>query len=211
MPKSRTILSTKISGSASQIGSNLKKSAWSAMIEALALIILGLLFVIWPDKMIQLAAYFIGVFFIVKGIYNMVVYYSEKGQNDFFNNGLLSATASILVGIIALVLGENIAGIFRIVVGIIIIYEALVRINAAMKLHSVGVASWRYTLGLALLMMALGVFITFYSGAVVTLIGWLMIATGVIAVIGDAMFVQHVNTVVDQFTKVREGKVVKDK
>ena len=211
MPKSKLMFSSKISGSASQITSNLKKTAWSAIIESLALIILGLLFVIWPDSMIKIAAYFIGVFFIVKGIYSMVLYYAEKGQNDFFNNGLLSAAAYILLGIISLVLGENIAGIFRVIIGIIIIYESLVRINIAMKLSSVGIESWKYTLALTLLMMALGLFITFYSGAVVTLIGWLMVLTGVIAIAGDIMFIQRVNTVVDKFTKVREGKIVKDK
>lgn len=189
----------------------LKQTAWSAITEALVLIVLGLLFVIWPDTMIKLIAYIIGVFFVVKGIYGIIMYYAEQGQNDFFDNRLLSSLVFMLVGIVSLVLGENIAGIFRVVIGIIIIYESLVRINTAMKLSSAGVKNWQYNLAIALLIMAVGIFITFYSGAVVTLIGWLMIAVGIVAIAGDITFIKHVNSVADKFSKIREGEVVKDK
>lgn len=189
----------------------LKQTAWSAIAEAIVLIILGLLFVIWPDTMIKLIAYVIGVFFIVKGIYGIIMYYVEQGQNDFFDNRLLSSLVFMLIGIISLALGENIAGIFRVVIGIIIIYESLVRINTAMKLSSAGVKNWRYNLAIALLIMVLGIFVTFYSGAVVTLIGWLMIAAGIIAVVGDITFIKHVDNVADKFSNIREGEVVKNK
>ena len=212
MAKSKFIKrSIRVSGNTEYFASHVKKAAWSAIVESLALIIMGLLFAFWPDTMIRVIAYIIGVFFILKGIYSAAIYYSEKGQNDFFNNDLLFATIFILMGIVSLVLGENIAGIFRVIIGIIIIYESLVRVNAAMKLSSVGVPSWKYTLILALMMMALGIFVTFYTGAVITLIGGLMIATGVIGIVGDIMFAKHVNTVVDKFAKIREGEVVKDK
>ena len=98
----------------------------------------------------------------------------------------------------ALLIGENIAHVFRVIVGIIVIYESLVRINTASKLYSVGVNSWRYILLLSLIMLVLGIFITFNTGAIVTLIGWLMIATGIIGLVSDVMFVQHVNIVIDK-------------
>ena len=183
-----------------QIGGNLKKSAWSAAVESLALLIIGLLFVIWPDTMVKVLSYVIGIFFIVKGTYNIILYYMEKGQQDFFNNNLLSGVVAILIGVVALAIGENIANIFRIIIGVIVIYESLVRINAASKLSSVGVDSWRYVLILALIMLVLGIFITFNTGAVVTLVGWLMILTGIIGLVGDFVFIQHVNTVIDKLS-----------
>lgn len=183
-----------------QVSGNIKSAAWSAVIESFALIILGILFVIWPDTMIKILAYIVGAFFIIKGGYQVISYYVEKGQSDFLNNGLLAGIVSILIGIAALVIGEDIAKIFRIIIGIIIIYESLVRINTAAKLSSVGVTSWKYILVLALIMLVLGIFITFNTGAIVTLIGWLMVATGLIGLIGDVMFVKHVNTVIDKLT-----------
>lgn len=184
-----------------KIGGNIKKTAWSAMTESFLLMIMGLLFVIWPDTMVKILAYLIGAFFIIKGGYGIVTYYMDKSQKDYFNNGLLSAIVCVLIGITALIVGQDIANVFRVIIGIVVIYESLVRINTATKLYSVGVETWKAILALALIMLVLGIFITFNTGAVVTLIGWLMIATGVIGIVGDVMFVKHVNIVVERLTR----------
>lgn len=183
---------------------NLKRTAYSSVIESVALIILGILFVIWPDTIIKVLAYIIGAFFIVKGCYNIICYYMAGGQKNSYDSTLFLGIIFTLIGIASLLIGENIANVFRVIVGIIIIYESLVRINAAVRLHSANIGNWKYVLAIALIMMVLGIFITFSSGAVVTLIGWMMVATGIIGIIGDIMFIQHVNTVVDYFAKVHD-------
>ncbi len=183
-----------------KVGSDIKKSAWSAIIESLAIMVLGILFIIWPETMIKILAYLVGAFFIVKGGFQIILYFMQNGQKDYFNNGLLSGVVAILIGITALVLGEDIAGVFRVVVGIIIIYESLVRINTATKLASAGVSDWKIILLLSLIMLVLGIFVTFNAGAVVALIGGLMVATGVVGIIGDVMFIQHVNLIIDKIT-----------
>ena len=184
-----------------QVSSDIKRSAWSAVIESLALIVLGILFIVLQDTMIRVLAYIIGIFFIVKGGFQIITYFMEKGQRDFFNNGLLSGVVAVLIGVAALAVGEDIATVFRVILGVIIIYEALIRINTALKLASANIDTWKYILIVALLILAIGIFITFSSGAVITLIGWMMILTGVIGIIGDVMFIQHVNNLVEKLTK----------
>lgn len=184
-----------------QVGNDIKRSAWSAVIESLALMILGILFIIMQDTVVQILAYIVGAGLIIKGGFQIISYFMEKGQNDFFNNRLLSGVVSILIGVAALLIGEDIAHVFRVIIGIIIIYESLVRINTATKLASAGINTWKYILLLSLIMLVLGIFITFNTGAIVTLIGWLMILTGVVGIIGDVMFIQHVNTLIDKLTK----------
>ena len=183
-----------------QIGKDVRKSAWSAVIESLASLILGILFIAWPDTMVKVVAYIVGAFFIAKGAFQIINYFIEKGQNDFFNNGLLSGVVSVLIGIAALLIGEEIAHVFRVIIGIWLIYESLARINTAIKLHAAGINAWRYILILALLMLVLGVFITFYTGAVIALIGWIMIITGLVGIVGDIMFIQHVNSIVEKLS-----------
>lgn len=183
-----------------KVSGNLKQSAWTAVIESLATIVLGILLIVWPDTIIKIIAYVVGVFFCVKGAYQIINYFIVKGQNDFLNNGLLAGIISTLVGIAALIMGEEIAGVFRIIIGIWMTYEALVRMNTALKLHAAGISNWRYVLVLALLMLVLGIFVTFYSGAVIALIGWMMILVGTIGIVGDIMFIKHVNKVVEFIT-----------
>lgn len=181
------------------IGGDIKKTAWSSVIESLAILVLGILFVAWPDTMVKIVAYIVGAFFIVKGAFQIINYFVEKGQRDFFNNNLLMGTISVLIGIAALVMGEDIANIFRIVVGVFMIYESLVRINTAIKLHAAGIQIWKYVLILALVVLVLGIFVTFND--IATVIGWIMVIAGLIGIVGDVMFIQQVNNVVEKLTK----------
>ena len=183
-----------------QVGSSIKKLAWSAILESLALVILGILFIVLQETIVKALAYLIGVFFIVKGGFQIISYYMEKGQNDLFNNGLLSGVISVLIGVALLIVGEDIAHVFRVVIGVIITYESLVRINTASKLSVAKIDAWKYILIVALVMLVIGVFITFNSGAVVTLIGWMMLLAGIVGIVGDAVFIQYVNKVIDAFT-----------
>ena len=183
------------------VSKSLKRSAWMAILESLAITILGIFLVAWPDTAIQVIAYVAGAFFIIKGVYQVIVYFMVKGQNDFSNNDLLAGVISILVGIALLVIGEEIAVVFRIVIGIWMVYEALVRVNTAIKLYAAKINAWKYILLLAVCMLAIGIFITFYNGAVVTLIGWMMILTGIIGIVGDVMFIQYVNDLAKELSK----------
>lgn len=181
-----------------QVGADIKKSAWSGALESLAIIVLGVLFIAWPETMVKLVSYIVGAIFIVKGGFQIINYFMEKGQNDFFNNDLLVGVISILIGVTALVLGKDIANIFRIVVGIWLIYESLVRINTAVKLSSAGIPIWKYILLIALAVLVLGIFVTFND--ISTIIGWMMIAAGVIGIIGDVLFIQHIDNLVEKLT-----------
>lgn len=183
-----------------KVSNNLKQSAWMAVIESLATALIGIFLVAWPNVVIKIIAYIVGIFFVVKGAYQVINYFVTKGQNDFFNNELLAGVISILVGITALIMGEEIANVFRIIIGIWMIYESLVRMNTAIKLHTAGIEAWRYILILALVMLVFGVFITFYSGAVVALIGWMMILVGIVGIVGDVIFIQYVNAIVEKLT-----------
>jgi len=180
---------------------DLKKSAWSAAIESILIMLFGILLVVWPDITVVVIANILGGILIVSGAYQIINYFVVKGQNDFFNNGLLAGVIAILVGIAAIVIGKDIANIFRIIIGIWMVYESLVRVNTAIKLHAVGVKIWSYILVIALVMLALGVFVAFNSGAAIQLIGWVMILTGIVGIVGDMMFLQQINTVVDKITK----------
>ena len=182
-----------------QIGGDIKKTAWSSVVESLAILVLGILFIAWPDTMIKVVAYIVGVFFIVKGAFQIINYFVEKGQRDFFNNNLLMGTISVLVGITALVMGEDIANVFRIVVGIFLIYESLARVNTAIKLNAAGIPIWKYVLILALVVLVLGVFVTFND--IATVIGWIMVLAGLIGIVSDVIFVQQVNNIVEKLTK----------
>lgn len=182
-----------------QIGGDIKKSAWSAIIESLAILILGILFIAWPNTMVKIISYIVGAFFIVKGAFQVINYFLEKGQNDFFNNELLIGVISILIGVVTLTIGQDIINVVRIVVGVFIIYESLVRINTAIKLYSAGIPIWKYVLLFALIVLVLGIFVTFNDLA--SVFGWIMVFAGIFGLVGDTLFIRQINLVIEKLTK----------
>ncbi len=184
-----------------QVGDSIKKSAWAAIIESIVTMLFGILLVVWPDVTIVVIANVLGAIFIVGGIYKIINYFVVKGQRDFFNNDLLFGVLALLIGIAAVVMGDNIASVFRIIIGIWMVYESLVRINNAIKLHAAGIKIWSYVLIVALIMLALGIFITFNAGAVIMLIGWSLIIAGIVGIVSDVMFIQQINTLINKVTK----------
>lgn len=183
-----------------QLGGDIRKSAWSAAFESFVILVLGILCIIWPDMIVKLIAYIVGTFFVVKGGIAIINYFAEKGPSDILNNKLLSGVVCVLIGIAAFVIGQDVAHVFSVIIGIIIIYESLVRINSAIKLRAANVDSWVQIAITGLIMMIVGVFVTFGAGGVVPLVGWMMVLTGIIGIVGDVIFMQHVNMVVDKLT-----------
>ena len=197
---SKTAKAEVIKRPVEKVSSDIKKSAWSAAAESLIILIFGILMIVWPDITMIVVANILGAIFISIGIYRIINYFVVKGYSDFFNNGLLVGVISLLIGIAAILIGENLANIFRIIIGIWMIYEALVRMNTAIKLHSVGIKAWSYVLIIAICMLVVGIFVTFNEGAIIQLIGWMMILTGIFGIVGDIVFIQYVNSVTDVLT-----------
>lgn len=183
-----------------QIGGDIKKSAWTAIIESFVILIFGILIVAWPEITISIIANILGVIFMLNGVYKVVNYLAIEGQKNYFNDSLVAGLVSFLIGLIIILVGEDIANVFRVIIGVWMIYESLVRLNTSIKLHTAGVKSWSYLLIIALIMLILGLFVTFNTGAVIQLIGWMMIITGIIGIVGDVMFIQQVDAVVDKVT-----------
>ncbi len=148
-----------------------------------------------PDGILRVIFYVVGIFLIVKGVYKIVNYFAVHGKYDFYNNDLLYGIIALIFGILSVVLWEKLSGAIGLVVGAWMIYGSLVRMNTAIRLHAAGVKSWFYVLLIAMVMLALGIYMIISVGVVIQVIGWIMIAAAVLSVVDDAIFMRHLDAV----------------
>lgn len=174
-----------------RMSSNIKKTAWTQAAESCITLLLGILFIIWPDFMMQAVAYIIGALLIIKGCFDILTYFMDK--RNIYSNFLLSGVVSALIGVAALVAGPNIANVFRIIIGIFLIYEALSKLNSALKLYYAKIELWKLVVILALIILVFGIFVLFNDTAAV--IGWALVISGLISIISDIMFIGQVDKV----------------
>lgn len=170
-----------------------KSTSWMAILESIIVGVLGLILIWNPEGMLKLIFYVVGIFLIVKGVYHIVNYFAIHGKYDFYNNDLLYGIIALVFGVIAVILWEQLSSAIGIVVGAWMIYGALVRLNSAIKLHAAGVKEWFYVLLLSLVMLALGIYMVVSVGAVITVVGWVMIAAAIIGIIEDVVFIRNID------------------
>ncbi len=172
-----------------------KSVSWLAILESLVVGALGVLFLINPDGILKVIFYVVGIFLIVKGVYKIINYFAMHGRYDFYNNDLLYGIVALVFGVIAVVLWEQLGRFIGIVVGAWMIYGALVRMNTAIKMHTAGIREWFYVLLLSMVMLALGIYMVISASAVPTVIGWVMVASAVVGIIDDLIFIRHLDAV----------------
>lgn len=166
-----------------------------SILESVVIGVLGLLLMINPTGITKIIFYVVGIFLIVKGVYKILNYFAVHGKTDFYNNDLLYGTVALVFGILAVVFWEQLGSMIGLVVGAWMIYGALVRMNTAIKLHTAGVKQWFYVLLLSLAMMALGIYMLVSTGAVLAVVGGVMIAAAVIGIIDDIVFMRHIDEI----------------
>ncbi len=179
----------------------LKKAAWSAVLESVAILVFGILLVVWPDLTYRIVSIVLGVILIVVGLYQVINYFIVNGQNDFFDNSMIFGVISVILGIVGVCFVDETFNVFRIIVGVWLVFEALIRTNMAIKLHAAEVSSWSWVLIIALIMLVAGLFTLFNDSLVIQVVGAMMILTGVVGIVGDAVFMGKV----DEVTKKLKG------
>lgn len=170
-----------------------KSTNWLSILESVIIGVLGVLLITNPNRITQIIFYIIGIFLMVKGVYKIVNYFVVHGKSDFYNNDLLYGVIALIFGILIVILWEKLSDAIGIVVGAWMIYGALVRLNAAIKLHAAEAKNWFYVLLLSLLMLALGIYLIIYAGAgfIVQVVGIVMIIAAVVGVVDDAVYMKE--------------------
>ena len=115
-----------------------------------------------------------------------------KGKDDLYNYNLIYGVMAIVIGLIAIIYSSTIGAIFRIIVGIWIIYSSVVRASASLKLRALKLNIWIYTLIISIIMFICGLYIALNEGTIVVTIGILMLVYAVMDIIENIIFLRNV-------------------
>lgn len=167
------------------------KSGWISIIESLIFLVLGIILIWKPEETVKVATYCLGIVFIVIGIYKVLNYFLRDGKNEIYNYDMAYGLIAIIIGMCTIIFSSTISSIFRIVIGIWIIYTSTIRMNLALKLKSIDTNVWIYSLLLAIMMFICGLYITLNSGTIIVTIGIFMVVYSVIELIESIIFMKN--------------------
>lgn len=170
----------------------LKKAGWTSILTSLVLAIIGIVMIYNPQTTMQFISTILGIFFIVMGIIKLINYFVTKGNSSLFTNDIAWGIISIIIGLVVIVYSSTIENIFRIMIGIWIIYSGFTRLNLSFKLRSVSQKVWTFVLILSVLMIIGGLYVTFYPGALIVTLGVIILIYSIMDIIEGFIFMRNI-------------------
>ena len=171
----------------------MKKTGWTSLLSSIVFAILGIILITNPEGTVKFVSAILGIMFILAGAYKIISYYQNKGKYDIMNYDIAYGIIAIILGIATIAYSEQISSIFRIIIGIWIVYSSIMRFSLALKLKTISSNIWIYSIILAICMFICGLYTIFVSNLVVVSIGVSILIYAIIDAIEDIIFLVNVN------------------
>lgn len=173
----------------------LKKTGWTSIITSLITAIIGIIIVCNPMVTMKIIAYTLGAVFIVFGIVKLVNYFVAKGAYDFYNYEMIYGALAIIIGIITIAYSNTIGTIFRIIIGVWILYSGLMRLALVSKLKKLQLNAWKYALVIALLIFVCGIYVLTKAETIGIAIGIAIIIYSIMDIVEGIIFLKNVDSI----------------
>jgi len=170
----------------------MKKTGWSSLLTSIIFAILGLVLITNPEGTVKTVAYTLGTIFILIGIYKIISYIRNKDKYDFFNFDLTFGIIAIIIGLITIVYIKQIGTIFRIIIGVWIVYSAIMRMNLASNFKAIDSRLWGSSFTLAILMLICGLYILFTANAILVTIGIIILVYSILDILESIILLVNI-------------------
>ena len=168
----------------------LKRASWSDVAISAVFIIVGILLATNPGIVTTMLSVILGGIFVALGVFKIIEYVS-KGKQDNYLLGI--GAVAILAGIIIMFATGIILSLFRIIIGVWMLYTGIMNMQTVIVWKDYQSRLWLTTLIGSVLTIIAGIFIIVNSGAIIQTIGWIIIFYGVIDIIERLIFIKNVD------------------
>ena len=169
-----------------------KRTGWTSLLTSLVFAILGILLITNPEGSTKVVSLIVGILFIIVGLYKLVDYCLTRGKYNFYNYDIAYGIIAIILGIITIVYKSQIETIFRVLIGIWIVYTGIIRLSLSLKLKLGQAPVWIYSLLISIIMIICGIYTIFVSNVIVVTIGIVILIYSVLDVIEDIIFLANI-------------------
>lgn len=173
----------------------LKKAGWTSVITSLIFAIIGLVMIYNPETTMIFISTILGIFFMIVGVIKVINYFISKGNSTLFTNDIAWGLIAIIIGLVTIVYSSTIESIFRIMIGVWIIYSGFTRFSLSFRLKNVNDRLWAIVLTLAVLMIVGGLYVTFYPGALIVTLGVIILIYAIMDLIESFIFMKNMKDI----------------
>lgn len=173
----------------------LKNLGYMSVSQDILLILFGILLLNTSFWISDIFVISIAAFFILKGIIKICKYCIAKGVSEFYSDEIFFGLGSIILGILVIAAKSFILWVFRLGLGIYILYGALEDIYISLKIKKLDVGIWLPMFILAVITAAFGLGVLLYKGLVTKLSAIVIIVYAIVDLVQNALFIKKANEI----------------
>lgn len=172
----------------------LKKSSWTDIIVSFLFVLFGIMLIARPEVIMSIVSILLGAICIIMGALKGIDYFAS-GKND--NYLLAIAIVAIITGIIIMFCADIILSVFRILIAIWIIYSGIMNLQTTIVWKDYKSKLWLLTLLLAIVMIVGGIYILVNNGAMLQIVGGIIVAYGIMDIAESVIFIKKIDDYLD--------------
>ncbi len=168
----------------------LKKSSWADIIVSLLFILFGIMLMARPESIMSIISFLLGAICMVMGALKGIDYFASGKKDNYL---LAIAVVAIIIGIIIMFCADIILSVFRILIAIWIIYSGIMNLQTTIVWKDYKSRLWLLTLLLSITMILGGIYILVNNGAMLQIVGGIIVAYGIIDIMESAIFMKKLD------------------
>lgn len=181
--------------------SRLNKFLYSSIIISILMLIIGFIFMVFPEVSFETITYVLAITLIVNGVYFIV----EKENSLLVFNFLTLGIIELLLGIVLLLRPEFMKILFPIVAGMVMIVKSTMDLRISLLLKSCGYDSWLSISVCSIVSIVCGLIIIINPQigtiALTASLGIMIIIYSISSIIDIFIFKKNINTIVKALEK----------
>jgi len=141
-----------------------KQVKWGSVAASAALIIIGVLMIIYPNISVTVVARIIGIGFIAFGLINIIAYFLLDINDILHRNDFVYGLIALILGIAIIVKQNLILDLIPVILGIVIMTSGFAKLQNAIISRRIGYTNSMIYVILAVISIVLGIFVIFFLG-----------------------------------------------
>lgn len=170
----------------------LKKSGYISLLSSIIFALIGIIIIVNPTTTLNVISTIIGISIIIMGVVKFFTSFSIRTTNGNPDFSMIFGSLIIIIsGIVTICYSQTIQSIISILIGLWIIYSALVRFGFSMQIRTIGFPAFIISTILSIAMLVCGIYVLFNSSAIVVGLGVIMLVFAIIDIIEELLFISY--------------------
>lgn len=165
-----------------------RKTGVVSIVSAIIFAVVGAILMFNSEAILKIICYILGIIFIVVGGFRIVAHFAAKGKYNIYNWGFASGVIALVSGLIVIFASDVVIKVLGIVIGLWIMYSALVRLELMIKLRKIKSEFWISVAVTSAIMLVCGLYMIMNPEAAPAVMGLIVFVYGVLDFIQSIIY-----------------------